>query len=180
MNIDDENFPGVSTARRQADLARLLEVTSLPDSARARARARWGTRGVVATGAATVVLVGGGVATAAAVQHLTARHATVTTSGRCYWEVSSDAGEGFPGTSAAMATSSDGWRPDLVEHLVADCAALWRAGVFQVGSPGSHVTATGRHPVPELTACVLPDGSAAVYPGPVTVCDALGLAPLAS
>lgn len=184
INVEDETFPGIPAARRAADIARLRALTA--DSAQQtavpprRGYRRWGARGGVVAGGVSVLLVGAGIAGAAA--HLTARHATNTTSGRCYWEVSTNFGSDFPGGTMAEATNRAGWTPSLISNLVADCAATWRDGSFQIGKPGNHFGTHGTavtYPVPPLTPCVLPDGTAAVFPAGPSVCDQLNLHPLA-
>jgi hypothetical protein len=52
---------------------------------------------------------------------------------------------------------------------VAACAALWRSGVVSETTD-----------VPELTACVLHTGAIAVMPGPVGICEGLGIASLSA
>jgi hypothetical protein len=69
------------------------------------------------------VLIG---ATAAAMDLLPARSASVRDSGRCYSSVSSDFGAGFPGTTVANAASPQSAAPDVPPLVVQDCAAAWR------------------------------------------------------
>jgi hypothetical protein len=88
----------------------------------------------------------------------------------CYSELSRDFSIGFPGVDVAFA-APDGERPDPV----AQCAQVWRDGGLRQGESGPQVPDPGaRLPVPELSACVLPDGSAAVFPGDAA-CARLGL-----
>lgn len=180
MNLHEmEELPGIPADRRHADIARIRMATAPAPSRsgrQGRPVGRWGRRGVTLAVAGMIAAGGAAAATATIVRHLEPEQATVSTHGRCYWEASSTYGDDFPGTTAVNATSADGWTPRLVATLLADCAATWRAGAFQIGSPGIHSDVTGdEYPVPDLVACVLPDGEAAVFPGDSTTCDRLGL-----
>lgn len=177
MNLDDlDKMPDLPAVRRSADLARLRAAMRDEASRGAPGAGRWTRRG--ATLAATAALAfGGGVAAAAVVSQLAPQHATVSSSGRCYWQISDEFGDDFPGTTAVTATGEKGWTPDVVSTLVEGCAAIWRAGAFQEGSPGVHsdVKAGNDYAVPDLAACVLPSGEAAVFPGGPDTCRGLGL-----
>jgi hypothetical protein len=177
MNLDDlGQTPSLPATRRTADLARLR--VAMRDNPRrdVAGRARWTRRGVTFT-ATTAIALGGGAAAAAVVYQLAPQHATVASHGRCYWQVSDQFGDDFPGTTAVTDTDDKGWTPEVVATLVDGCAAIWRAGAFQEGKPGinSDVASANDYPVPELAACVLPDGEAAIFPGDPTTCDDLGL-----
>ena len=172
MNQYDRD-PRLSAARKAADVARLRALAVTPELAH-RGGTSWRTRTVI-VGTTSVLVAGAGVATAAVV--LAPEHPTVTITGRCYSEPSKDTSDKFPGTTAASATGRDGWTPDLVSNLVDDCAAVWRAGAFKT-TAGAQADANGDYPVPQLTACVLPAGEAAVFPN--TDCAELGFAPLAT
>lgn len=172
MNGFDQHAPRLHPARRAADIARIRELAASPDNAPGR-RLAWRTVLALTVG---ILVAGAGVATAAVV--LAPESPTNTTIGRCYWQASTDTGDGFPGTTAASASAADGWTPELVGNLIEDCAALWRAGVFQLDSPGINQATSGMYPMPQLTACVLPQGEAAVFPN--TTCDQLGFAPMST
>lgn len=131
---------------------------------------------VVSLVAGLCVITAGGVAAAGAL--LTARPATDQVTGRCYSTISSNFGDDFPGTSMANAATPEGAAPDLPPVAIVDCAAAWRAGALK--APGTHPSpnAAGIYAVPPLAACVLPSGEAAVFPGPPSTCESLGLAAL--
>jgi hypothetical protein len=107
---------------------------------------------------------------------------------RCYAEAHYTPGTSFPGTTIATGTyvSRDGTiTPSRgIRDAKADCAAMFRQGFLRVDStripaipdPGP---SAGR-PVPPLVECVLPDGTAAVFPGTGELCARLGLAALES
>jgi hypothetical protein len=177
MNLHDlGQTPSLPETRRSADLARLRAAMRDDPRREAVGRARWTRRGFTFT-AATVIALGGGAAAAAVVYQLAPQHATVSSHGRCYWQVSDEFGDDFPGTTAATDADDKGWTPDVVATLVDGCAAIWRAGAFQEGKPGirSEVRSAGDYPVPPLVACVLPGGEAAVFPGDPATCADLGL-----
>lgn len=185
MNLRDlDNPPRISEARRQADIARIRIATTNVTGFRSREHLlhHWGRRASVIAGAAVFLLGGGATATALIVQHLSSQEAGVTTHGRCYSQVSSNYGSDFPGTTAVNAADQSGWTPDLVSTLVADCAATWRAGALREQGPGPHPASSpsAPFPVPELVACVLPDGEAAVFPGDASTCGRLGLPELSA
>lgn len=97
---------------------------------------------------------------------------------RCYTVASLSAGpESF--TTIAQATPAESSRRAEVDNALSVCAALWRQGVLHPSRQGAHGPATpnpaGASPVPPLAACVLPDGTAAVFPGTHATCATLGL-----
>lgn len=138
-----------------------------------------------ATGLAVAVVAGGG--GAVAYSQLGSAPVTDHSSARCYTQAHYQPGHDFPGTTIAVPdySSSDGkiTRANGVQDALSSCADLFRQGFLQVGS--SHVPAID-HPgpamdlsVPALVECVLPDGTAAVFPGSTELCAHLGLAQLA-
>ena len=97
---------------------------------------------------------------------------------RCYTVASLSAGpESF--TTIAQAAGAGSSRPAQVDNALSVCAALWRQGILDPGPQGAHGRATpdptGASRVPPLVACVLPDGTAAVFPGTRSTCATLGL-----
>jgi len=94
---------------------------------------------------------------------------------RCYTVASLAGGDNFHGTTIAAA-GTPGSRAQ-VNLAVSVCAALWRQGFLQPGAAGIARPrgTTGRHRVPPLIACVMPDGTAAVFPGDSRTCANLGL-----
>lgn len=170
-------FPPLPPDRKRADIARLRLAIALESTAPSAGYQRWSRRTAVAVGAVVLTIGGGTAAAATILKHLNPEPATVTTSGRCYWKISTNFEEDFPGSTAAVATRSDGWTPDLVSNLVEMCAAEWRAGAVpqSQGENDPEPSSTGDYPIPELVPCVLPDGQAAVFPGDSATCDRLGL-----
>ncbi|RIJ78775.1 hypothetical protein D1871_02270 [Nakamurella silvestris] len=59
------------------------------------------------------------------------------------------------------------------------CAIYWKSGVLSLESPTIDPTIIadpgGNAPVPPLTACIIPSGQLAVFPGGNAVCGSLGL-----
>jgi hypothetical protein len=97
---------------------------------------------------------------------------------RCYTVASLSAGPESYAT-IAQATMAGSPRPAQVANAVSICAALWRQGFLHSGPQGARGRATpgpaGSGQVPPLVACVLPDGTAAVFPGTAPTCATLGL-----
>lgn len=171
-----DRFPPLPAERKRADIAR-IRLAIATDPTTSSGDRLWSRRTAVVAGA-TILTIGGGAAAAATIlDHLNPEPATVTTSGRCYWEISSNFEDDFPGSTAVAATRSDGWTPEVVSNLVQMCAAEWRAGALwdDQGENGPQPSATGDYPIPELVPCVLPNGQAAVFPGDSATCDRLGL-----
>ena len=139
------------------------------DQSRAASRRCWRPRRmVVVIAVAGLVVAGGGVATAVAGLGSVTDRSTA----RCYSEISSDFSDDFPGTTVGTVDGADGSDGVVVAPLSV-CAAVWeQTGVLQGAAPQD---ARPPHPVPHLVGCVLPDGRAAVYPGPDDTCERLGL-----
>ena len=179
--IDLENVPQLrelTPERRDADEALLRHAVRSAPLDRRRRRLR-----VVAGAGVAAVVVVGGVAAAGSV--LSARDADVRNSARCYSAVSSDFGDGFPGTTVGVAAAPGQSAADVPSQVVELCSSVWAAGVFAPGGAQASASAGGKSgtlptdgPVPVLTACMLPSGEAAVFPGPAGTCGQLGLAPL--
>jgi hypothetical protein len=127
-------------------------------------RPRWGLRG------ATAGFVLAGLAVTGATTYAAFRTAPDEFV-HCYSEESEDFSAKFPG--ARVMVSSSGSRPDPVEQ----CAQLWRDGILRPGLSGFSTPDPGRAAArpPRLEACVAPDGTAAVFPGPSGACARLGL-----
>jgi hypothetical protein len=179
--IDLKNVPELRPlprSRRDADEALLRSTVRSTPAARPRRR----LLAVASVGAGTVLVVGG---VAAAGSLLSARSADVHDSARCYSAVSSDFGDGFPGTTVALAATPGHPAADVPSQVLDLCSSVWAAGLL--GPDGGQVSAAKDQksgtlptdgPVPALAACVLPSGEAAVFPGPPDTCASLGLAPL--
>jgi hypothetical protein len=125
---------------------------------------------------AAVVAAGTSAGAYAYVQH--SQPVTDKNDARCYTVASLSAGpESF--TTIAQASMAGSTRPAQVGNAVSVCAALWRQGILHPGPQGARGRATpdpaGTSQVPPLVACVLGDGTAAVFPGIRSTCATLGL-----
>lgn len=130
---------------------------------------------------AVVVAAGTGAGAYAYVQHF--EPVTDKSEARCYTVASLSAGpESF--TTIAQASRAGSSRPAQVADAVSVCAALWRQGILNPGPQGARGRATpdpaGTGQLPPLVACVLPGGTAAVFPGTPRTCVTLGLPNAAS
>lgn len=132
-------------------------------------------RRIVMVGTVAAVALGGG-GVAVAHQYFGSKPVTDHRTARCYSRISTDFGPDFPGSTAGgpltPATSGHGSRMLPVTAPIEECAAAWR-----VGALGGHAADRSNkiYPVPHLVGCVLPDGTAAVFPGPDGTCQRLGL-----
>jgi hypothetical protein len=175
--IDLDDVPAARTLPQARRLAEYQSLRTLPAST---GSARVSRRRLLVVGSlvGVPVLVG---ATAAAVELLPSRAASVHDSGRCYSMVSTDFGDDFPGSSMSVANQPGQPPADTSRGLVDGCTTLWRGGGLRLGDPqAGDYSETANLPVPPLVACVLPSGEAAVFPGPASTCATLGLAPLAT
>lgn len=98
-------------------------------------------------------------------------------SARCYTVASLSAG---PQSYTGIAVPTRSGRPGQVTDALAVCASLWSQGFLHAGPRGAAAPAAppspnAHNPVPSLVACVMPDGTAAVFPGGKSACAALGL-----
>lgn len=129
--------------------------------------------------AAGVILIAAGAISAAAYAY-TPHSASVTDRGeaRCYSEVSLNDGNDY--TTVAQASTGKSTRPAAIDNAISTCSALWSQGFLTAGAKGINrqPDTSASHHVPQLTACVLPNGIAAVFPGPSSTCQSLSL-PLA-
>ena len=67
---------------------------------------------------------------------------------------------------------------DPAEHALAMCDALWSAGVLGANATVAPTPGSGGYPVPDLTLCVRPDQSLAVFPNTSDeFCVAEGMTP---
>ena len=125
----------------------------------------------VAIGSAILVLGGGVAYSALTGSSSVTEHGTA----RCYTTATYQPGaKRFPGTTVAMADSAAAG--GAVNDAAGICAELWRAGILQAGAPGpSRNPSAASYPVPQLVQCVLPNGSAAVFPGGTGLCARFGL-----
>lgn len=150
--------------------AHLVAEIGRPPSRRSTARAG------VLTGTVALTLVGGTAAAFVAFAPAT----TAPQTARCYSTVTHDESDTCPGTSVTLAEPTNGTRVGF--NALDQCTAIWRAGILQVGTPGTVVVPDpgATHPVPPLTACRLDNGYAAVFPGDKATCASLGLPQLAT
>lgn len=137
----------------------------------ARPRRHWRRSGVT-LGAGAVVLA----TTGAAGAYLAFAPASDTSRVRCYTTANFGSDGDYQGTDAAIANSEPGTSdPVDVTDAVGLCGALWRAGVLVAGQGQPSEPISGSRPVPELVACTLPNGVAAVFPGGAGTCERAGL-----
>jgi len=133
-------------------------------------------RPLLIAASAAIVAVGTSAGAYAYVQH--SSPVTDKSEARCYTVASLSSGpESF--TTIAQATPAGSTRPARVDNALSVCGALWRQGILRPGPQGASGSITpgqaGALPVPPLTACVLPDGTAAVFPGTHSTCATLHL-----
>lgn len=98
---------------------------------------------------------------------------------RCYTVASLSAGPQSY-TGLAQATPVNSGKPGQVTDALGDCASLWQQGFLRAGPRGAAMptaapSSGADNPVPPLVACVMPDGTAAVFPGTRATCATLGL-----
>lgn len=67
-----------------------------------------------------------------------------------------------------------------IDDAVRLCTLMWEQGALPTDKDPLASEPTGSLPVPDLVVCVMKDGNPAVVPGEASVCNALGLAPLAT
>lgn len=120
----------------------------------------------------SLILAGGGYALA---EHATSGPVTNLSTARCYSEPSVGHGADFAGTTVA-ATGTPGTK-EFITDAVGTCRALWEQGFLELGVPRPLRVQlpVDERIVPNLAACVLSDGRAAVIPGNAGVCAELGL-----
>jgi hypothetical protein len=116
------------------------------------------------------------IATGAGAYAYVSQSAPVTAKGeaRCYTEASLTDGNDFTTVSQLAPGKSE---PVAIDDAVSTCSDLWRQGFLKLGAQGMvrQPDTSVSHPVPQLTACVMPDGTAAVFPGPPSTCQDLSL-----
>ena len=130
----------------------------------------------VGVGAASMVLAGGAVATAA---YVTFRPATDLHSVVCY--SSADLDQARTVRAAQAEEIRDGEAADTAGSVAVDdaiglCADVWRSGALSERDDTGTTTPTLRRAEPPgLTACTLRDGVAGVFPGDERTCTSLQL-----
>lgn len=163
----DRNTRDEMSSAYQAELrAELISTINGTRAARVPRKAKMAGVGVVAA-----VVLGSGAGFA--YSQISSAPVTDHTQARCYTTTAAGVnGDDFPGTTVAVADGSS------VSDALTACADLWRQGVLRAG--GSNAQAPdpdGTFPVPQLTACVLDNGQAAIVPGTAGTCHSLGLVP---
>jgi hypothetical protein len=154
--------PALPEPRRSAARAQLEEVVRQSVTARRFSRkSKW-----IISGSALlcVTVVACTVAVAATL------NVPNKTQARCY---TVDKVAGF---HVGIGMASRSAKPGQVRNARSVCAALYRAGNLKAGVAGINPKpGSGNHRVPPLAACVLPDGTAGVFPGGPGTCARLGL-----
>ncbi len=156
------------TIRDDADTAR-------PVSYRPRRVQRPSRRHLVGAVLAGVALVvaGGGLAVA-----LTKAQPSETTFVRCFALPTTDYGNPAYSLDVGLAVAvSDPSTATTAASALDVCGGTWFRGELSTTAPYIvPIPPGGGSPVPNLVACVLPDGFVGVFPGPEGTCAALGLA----
>ena len=95
---------------------------------------------------------------------------------RCFSVATAPFASGAPGSYEAGYGSPDGTLDTSAARAIELCGALWSEGRLpwpETKGPG--YTANTPQPIPDLRACILPDGVVGVLPGGPDTCRALGL-----
>jgi hypothetical protein len=163
MAFDPPPAPPIPEAKRDAMRRQLVTMAAT------RRRSR---RPLFLAGGAVLVAI----ATSAGAYAYVSQSAPVTAKGeaRCYTEASLTAGNDFT-TIGQLASGGTG--PVAIDDALSTCSDLWRQGFLELGGQGvvQQPDTLVSHAVPQLTACVMPDGTAAVFPGPPSTCQDLSL-----
>lgn len=168
--MNDKDDPQLGPQKSAAIEGALVEHVR-SDIVRARVRRR---RRVIALAGAAIVVAAGAV-TAGAVL-LGSSPVTDTGVVHCFSSPELRPDGSYPGSAVSIA--GDGGEQVPVEGAVQACAVLWQQGVFDEGYDPAAPAPPSPRPVPDpLSVCVMADGSAAVVPGPTSICQTLGLAP---
>ncbi|MQA05291.1 MAG: hypothetical protein GEV07_22060 [Streptosporangiales bacterium] len=159
---------------REFPADRRAQTRELLEAAAARTlqprRGRWLSRTTVVVVAAAL-FTGGGVATA----YVAFRQADQLTDIRCYTKVDADQSADFPGTTVTSRGVGSQGRTAAADPIKV-CGDLWRQGVLESGADTAAEPGNARQRAPRLQACVLDEGTAAVYPSRDSgVCRQLGL-----
>lgn len=152
------SFPDTALSKRIQLIERHIAKSDQPRPGRIR---RWGSRPLALVGVAVAACAA---ATAAAIYTAWAP-ATLSNEVRCYAVASLEHGDSFPGTTTTQAENATTGEISSGISAVEQCASLWRQGFVVEGASS----------VPNLVACVLPEGAAAVFPGEDDTCRRLGL-----
>lgn len=168
MSLDPQ--PPAERFMPEADLQRRAQ--HLTDSiAQIRPKRRVSRKALWVAGLASTVVASTG--TAWAYQQFS--EAAVTDEVRCY--AMPDLGDGitYPGLTTTSQEMMSGQSMTAAEAINA-CTVSWTAGVLVEGDPQMHEPyehTTDK--VPQLSACIVEDGVAGVFPGGPGTCASLGL-----
>lgn len=170
MSNDGDEYAEMRPFRSEAIRDALL--SALRDEPMERARRKRRLYGVWGGLSALVVMLG---VTAGAVI-LDATRISNTELVHCLSSATRNPDGSYPGSQATISTGTGEGR---VEDALELCSQMWEQGVLNDGfDPDRPTNSPGTAP-PALQVCVMPDGSAAVVPGPTSaVCSMIGLAPL--
>jgi len=138
-------------------------------------RRRQGRKPALITIGAVVVL---GTSAGAIVYVQQSQPVTNKSEARCYTVASlADGNQSYSTIAEALPVTAPPGSIGQVDHAVSVCAALWRQGFLRPGAAGvtRPRSTTANHRVPPLIFCVMPDGTAAVFPGNSRTCANLGL-----
>lgn len=168
-----DRFDQIPMAPHRLAARRRHLTTAVAEQSGSRRRvARWAVPGAVA-----LCTLSGGVAVAA---YVVSQPATVREQVRCYTEA--DARGHHQDVVGAVV---EGKPADVADEAVALCSQLWGLGALTAGPAAAQTPPEGHDPksgragieraVPPLTACVVGDGVAGVFPGGPDLCGRLGL-----
>lgn len=162
----------VRAAHKQALRAQIaVDPAASTTPAPARPRRRW-RRGGITLLAGGLVLAGAGAATA----FLTRAQPDDTQIVRCFSIADPPFTSGAQGSYDASYGPGDGTLDQSAALAIELCAYGWAEGRLpwpETKPPG--YTNPEPQPVPELQACILPDGIVGVFPGDERTCPQLGL-----
>lgn len=161
--FDPPVVPPMSEERRAAMRRQLTTMVT---------SSRHSRRPLILAGTAVAVAIG----TSAGAYAYTSLSVPVTDKGqaRCYTEASLTDGNDYT-TISQVAPGKAG--VIAINDAIGVCADLWRQGFLAPGAKrmAARPNTSIIHHVPQLTACVLQDGTAAVFPGPPSTCQTLSL-----
>ena len=175
--LRNDPIPGlpeeVRAAHKQALRAAIAgDPATPPTPAPAPGRRRWWRRGGITLLAGGLVLAGAGAATA----FLTRAQPDDPEIVRCFSVAAPPFTSGAPGSYDASYGPGDGTLDQSAALAIELCGYGWAEGRLpwpETKDPG--YTNPAPSPVPELQACILPDGIVGVFPGDTRTCTQLGL-----
>ncbi|HEY8454234.1 MAG TPA: hypothetical protein VIL34_01455 [Actinopolymorphaceae bacterium] len=165
--------PRAMARERRAALRRLLE-EEVRKTYQPWWRRSWRSF-TVGGGALTLVLASG-----AATAYVAFKPAEDKASVLCYAAPDLDS-DHLPGARVAVAQDMPAGAEDsesgtiAITDPLATCSQAWRDGLIGPEGVREPPEPTATHQVPNLVACTLEEGVAAVFPGPPSTCERLGL-----